>query len=749
MSHQAPEQYTKDFVEGVLGSIDPGCKMEEVVIKGDGKIYKADYKYGKLMIECEPPGGRDRGRSQLLNYMKLTGYRFGLLIDIPTEKYYTEYPSPFTNPVGFELYMDDKPVYVRIFERGELDAARKELEVLLKVVTGLKIAAYDPTPDNVLARVRDLHSNHLDSLTQLVGGSPQRVALYKRIWERNLELIYGKEVVEFFADLDKLYATLTLYATFLKVLGATILEASLGRGRYTTPLRLANEGYKAAVELFWEGKALAKHNIYYLFERDEYDWVFDPEVAEKLDDFFRDLGKHIIEIDWSKPIELDLLKRVYQNIVSRDIRRQLGEFYTPDWIAKLALWRSLHILVNGSLPQDILKHEKDVDNEIVELIHMFWEKNKSIPRFIDPTCGSFTFGVQYLSALQRWYITKKPDVHPNKFVEMILENVVGIDINPVAVLTAKVNYLLQISGLLTVRGEYLVAEPMIPIYRVDLLALHDAHAQAKKAAPSLMTFLKVSVYKDYIYVNVPLDMFTQDKEKLEELAEELEDAGADVRIPRDNKGEDVPMATLKIPKSLVARLPGLTQLHRAFVALALFGKQGFNNELEKANVTLSPDETKDIEALEKTIKAFEKLGGDHVWLSLLTNYALAYLSTQKRFHLVLGNLPWVNVSKYEESYAEKVRSVAKRLGVNPPRAAALKLDISIVLFAVATKYLLEKGGVVSLMVPASIFRGVHGARWRNFEAMGLKLFEVFDLEDVKPFEGANNQPGIVFAAKVR
>ena len=119
---------------------------------------------------------------------------------------------------------------------------------------------------------------------------------------------------------------------------------------------------------------------------------------------------------------------------------------------------------------------------------------------------------------------------------------------------------------------------------------------------------------------------------------------------------------------------------------------------------------------------------------------LLRLEPTRRFDLVLGNLPWVNASKYPAR--EEVKAAARRLGVLPPGPAADKMDVSIPLFAIALTRLAESGGAVALMVPASIFRGVHGARWRELLAQH-HLAEVWDLTDAKPFEDSESQPGIV------
>ena len=169
---------------------------------------------------------------------------------------------------------------------------------------------------------------------------------------------------------------------------------------------------------------------------------------------------------------------------------------------------------------------------------------------------------------------------------------------------------------------------------------------------------------------------------------------------------------LSIPRSLFYNLVrNLAKLHRAFIGLRIGGIKGFENEI---NITLKNVEREALETMIKVISVLEKYGIDNIWYSIFINHFLAIIAAEKKFDLVLGNLPWVNVSKYPRKYSEKLKKIAKELGVNPPREAAKKLDISVILYVISAKYLLKQGGVLGLMVPASIFRGLHGSGWRSF-----------------------------------
>jgi hypothetical protein len=447
-----------------------------------------------------------------------------------------------------------------------------------------------PSAESVALDVRELIERHGEMLAELGEGA-------YGAWEMSMRQTY-REAFEGLGGEErrKLFVALSAYMAWAKALGATLLETALGKGEARVPTELYMYGGSAAVRLFADGRL----NVSYRPEGDEYDWVFSPEVAPSLDAFFRDLGAGLARYDWAKAPGTDLLGRVYQRIVPEELRRQLGEYYTPGWVVKLMLWRALHLLVRGKTPDELLP-AGGADGEVVGLLDEHYKRRKTIPRFVDPTCGSFAFGIQYVDALIRWYREKRPGVGPVEFIEGILNNVVGIDINPAAVIMAKVNYLLQIYRFLAANGAHLPRPPILPIIRLDLLTLH---AQ-------------------------------------------------------------------------------------------------------------TPLEASDWQAL------------------------------SARFDLVLGNLPWVNVSKYPEGYRRLVKRVAQSLGMWPPGPAAKKMDISIPLFAIALRHLAR--GAVALMVPASIFRGVHGAKWRELLA-NHRLVEVWDLEDVKPFEGAQSQPGIVFVA---
>lgn len=47
---------------------------------------------------------------------------------------------------------------------------------------------------------------------------------------------------------------------------------------------------------------------------------------------YRNLGRRIARFDWSA-VEHDVLKVLYESVITKNVREKLGEYYTPDWLA--------------------------------------------------------------------------------------------------------------------------------------------------------------------------------------------------------------------------------------------------------------------------------------------------------------------------------------------------------------------------------------------------------------------------------
>ncbi len=110
----------------------------------------------------------------------------------------------------------------------------------------------------------------------------------------------------------------------------------------------------------------------------------------------------------------DLFKRLYESVFPRSLRHALGEYYTPDWLVD-------HVLEQAGWPGDGGR------------------------RLLDPSCGSGTFLVAAIRELRRG---ADPGIAREEQLDHILQQVAGFDLNPLAVLTARANYLVAVRDLL-------------------------------------------------------------------------------------------------------------------------------------------------------------------------------------------------------------------------------------------------------------------------------------------------------------
>jgi len=124
----------------------------------------------------------------------------------------------------------------------------------------------------------------------------------------------------------------------------------------------------------------------------------------------------------------DLFKAWYEALFPRRLRHALGEYYTPDWLVT-------HVLDQLDCRRDPCR------------------------RLLDPTCGSGSF---LLAAIARLRSTWGGS--PGELLEAVVDRFVGCEVNPLAVLTARANYLLAVRDLLP--GKELQA---LPIYLCDVI----------------------------------------------------------------------------------------------------------------------------------------------------------------------------------------------------------------------------------------------------------------------------------------
>lgn len=130
----------------------------------------------------------------------------------------------------------------------------------------------------------------------------------------------------------------------------------------------------------------------------------------------------------------DFLRGLYESIISHEMRLQLGEYYTPRGVAELSV-----------AELNVGDYETDT--------------------FLDPGCGSGIFLATCIDAKRE---ALEDDLSPEALVDAITDTVYGVDLNPVAVKSAKLSYLLSLLPILEEDG---VDRLELPVFLTDSLRL--------------------------------------------------------------------------------------------------------------------------------------------------------------------------------------------------------------------------------------------------------------------------------------
>jgi hypothetical protein len=251
-----------------------------------------------------------------------------------------------------------------------------------------------PTPDEIKSKLGAHSPSYAVDSAELAAIYEKRrnlpsVKVKREMWAKLLTTAAGTG----FPDDDDLFVAHTLLVAMAEVIGHAVLRFDLSDSRLTA-------------KDIMSGARLSAAGIAGVVEPDFFDWVADvPEGTW----FVQDLARRMGRFAWEE-VDHDVLKALYHSIIPQEVRHQLGEYYTPDWLAEAIVARC----VTDPLSQNVL----------------------------DPSCGSGTF---LFYAIRRYLAAAEADgQHGPELLMRLTKHVSGFDVHPVAVTLARVTYLLAI-----------------------------------------------------------------------------------------------------------------------------------------------------------------------------------------------------------------------------------------------------------------------------------------------------------------
>jgi len=643
---------------------------------------RKDATYGKVIIEYEHVGKllSHAGKQEALSQIE--------------DDYLGAYaPNEREKLVG--IVFDGKVIiFVRWIENkwdeDERPFDSQSFEMMVNYLVGLYKISFTELPSQFgfnKAKTRE----DLKTLYDKTFNTNERANMLFDEWNFRFKSIYGnsfnKEKIKgHFKDFAKeigieevdegklIFAIHTYYAFIVKIIASEVAKNLFNVATAQTHMKTLMQSERLEKELkeIEDGKFFRDIGIDNFIEGTFLSWYLDvwdkdiqaitKEIITKLDWF--DFAEFITKPEYV----VDYLKNFYQEVFPKQLRHDLGEFYTPDWLAKYVV--------------NLAGFDGDINT-----------------RVLDPACGSGTFLVAIINKV---FEKNKKEQHKERLIADISKNIVGFDINPIAVLTARTNYLIALA-----RFNLKKTQVTIPVYLTDSIVLPELSKQKKLTD-------KVKLYN----IKTTKGIFA---------------------IPNDIKPRV--SEVMRLLKSDVEK-----QVDEAHTREQLRNQFGYDEDIIHHLLELY-----------QRLLILSKKKQNKIWCDIIINQFSTLF--QGKFDFVIGNPPWVNWEFLDDEYQKDLMAINDEYGLYftkglKSRLGTVKRDISAIFFYVCSDVYLKPHGSIAFLIKP-MYQIPSGRGFRNFDRLNkdvenipklktpLKVVIVEDVTKENPFEIGNSVSLIV------
>lgn len=450
----------------------------------------------------------------------------------------------------------------------------------------------------------------LTALWEKLKGRPG-VSLKRQIWSQMLTHVYGKSI-----DEDELW----FQHTYLTFIAKTIAVRALG-----LPIGKAQD--------LLSGRSFRDFGVFGAVESDFFDWPLEePAGAALVEALARQVARFKLE-----DVETDVLKVLYESLIDPAQRHDLGEYYTPDWLASRICERAI----------------TDPLNQVV----------------LDPACGSGSF--LFHAVRRNVAAASESGMRAEDIASNVASNIAGIDIHPVAVIIARVTYLLALGDYLRNRK----GDVSIPVYLGDALQWNVKDMMGMREVVVTVPPVKPSASPTSLRFPGGL---CEEPAKFDHAIDTL---------LRESEAKAKPAA----------------------VKAAL-----------KRHADVAEEDLDDLEGTYRELRKLHEAGRDHIWGYVARNLSRpVWLSKMgHKADVLVGNPPWLSLRYMDAEMQKRTRDAMKLLDIWVGGKVATHQDLSALFFARAAELYLEPGGTIAFVMPMAAltreqFRKFRTGRFRG------------------------------------
>ena len=475
------------------------------------------------------------------------------------------------------------------------------------------------------------------------------VAVKRRLWQDLLQVALGKDAATAGDESDWLF----IRHTYITSLIAVIMQQQL----------LGDVAHHASErpDALLKGHILAEQSdLHGVVDADLFTWP--TEVGEST--YLREIARVAEQFDWTQNAT-EVAPTLYQNVITQEERKRLGEYYTPRWLAK----EITETVVDDPLNQ----------------------------RVMDPSCGSGTF----IETTVEHILNHSGDLSRTETLKKLQENVVGIDIHPVAVQLAKATWVMAAADTIrAARAEGTgTGAVSAPIYLGDSMQLrYDTGTLSASQSIELETRETLPGHTAPIIFSIPKELARQQAD-MDRLISEMANA-----IDEGRDAEHV------------------------------------------ANAYEMSDECRhSIKAVAALMKELHAADRNHVWAYYIRNMIRPAVIAEQKVDRIIGNPPWLTYGQSADIIRTELREMSEqRYQIWAGGKLAPHQDIATLFYTRCAELYARPGTQIGMVMPHSALRAGQHLKWRggNYKRKGgrnapsiglnLRVQEPWDLDNVVP-----------------
>lgn len=491
-------------------------------------------------------------------------------------------------------------------------------------------------------------------VTSAMAEKPDYAELIRQVWQNFIAYLGASEYGSFSLET---YINEFYLVTVAKMICVNVMAGKPVKSEKEELLQILNGAY------------FTKQSLYNFVDYDYFGWLNSSPYGERLVSTAASLQDRLAAYDFSRLGDNDLFGRLLAQLAAREHRLMLGQEFTPHWVAR-----------------EIAEYNLD-------------RLQGTAPRIVDMCCGSGVFLIESIKAVRRRYQIVPEAYSPEKD-DVAFSCVMGFDIDPLAVMLAKVNWVMSMRDLFPLHH----GDITVPIYHADSLFVSTPITHQMPGAEDAPYVLHLGRHQ----VTLPAFLLS----------------------PAYRKIFDALMA--KAYRLAMARAAGPSSSLEPSAAEALVAA------VEEDSDILLSDEYRQtlLQSVRQLVSELEQLqrdGLNGIWYFLICNSYRPGL-TEKQFNCMVSNPPWLAMSKLADNpYKTTLRRIACRYKIKPAGASHPHMELATIFLLSAVDRYLEDGACWSCVMPGSLLSGLNHEPLRqeayrsSSAALSLQFDSIWDL----------------------